>query len=66
MNYYIDFDNTLYNTPLLKDAMLDAISSEIASEKKLDNTEILKQCSLMFNRENIYDIYELAKYFSNK
>lgn len=66
MNYYIDFDNTLYNTPLLKNAMLDAISSEIASKKDLDSTEILKQCSLMFNRENIYDIYELAKYFSTK
>lgn len=66
MNYYIDFDNTLYNTPLLKDAMLNSISTEIAVQKKLDKSEIFKKCNLMFNRENIYDIYELAKYFSDK
>lgn len=66
MNYYIDFDNTLYNTPLLKDAMLNSISTEIAVQKNLDKNEIFKKCNLMFNRENIYDIYELAKYFSDK
>lgn len=66
MNYYIDFDNTLYNTPLLKDAMLNSISAEIAVQKNLDNSEIFMQCNLMFNRENIYDIYELTKYFSDK
>lgn len=66
MNYYIDFDNTLYNTPLLKDAMLNSISTEIAVQKSLDKSEIFKKCNLMFNRENIYDIYELAKYFSDK
>ncbi len=63
MNYYIDFDNTLYNTPLLTEKMLRAISSNARAQK---NIKIFDECKSMFNKENIYDIYELAKYFSNK
>ena len=66
MNYYIDFDNTLYNTPLLIEKMLKSITNSITRQKKLDEEKILTECKSMFNREHIYNIYELARYFSNK
>ena len=66
MNYYIDFDNTLYNTPLLANLMLDKLAECIVSQKKYDKESILNECKSMFNREHIYDIYELIEYFTNK
>lgn len=66
MNYYIDFDNTLYNTPLLKNKMLQSISNDISVKRNIDRKELFSECNLMFNRENIYDIYKLAEFFSNK
>lgn len=66
MNYYIDFDNTLYNTPLLTQKMLDSISESAYLQKDVNKQDILEECKLMFNREHIYNIYELARYFSNK
>lgn len=66
MNYYIDFDNTLYNTPLLIEKMLQSIAKSITNQKKLNKETLLSECKSMFNREHIYNIYELAKYFSNK
>ena len=66
MNYYIDFDNTLYNTPLLTERMLNAIVQSACSQKDLNEQELLSECKAMFNREHIYNIYELAEYFSDK
>ena len=59
MNYYIDFDHTLFDTPKLTQKMLEAI----AYTSKLD---ILDECKSMFNRDNIYNIYKLVTYFSKK
>ena len=67
MKYYIDFDNTLFNTPLLTNAMLTLISNEIFKEhSSLNFDEVYAECKSMFNREHIYNIYELALYFSEK
>ena len=66
MNYYIDFDNTLYNTPLLTNKMLTSIANSIKEKTHLNFDDLYIECKSMFNREHIYDIYELAKYFSNK
>lgn len=66
MNYYIDFDNTLYNTPLLTHKMLSSIVTCIKEKNNLDTEELYKECKSMFNREKIYNIYELCKYFSKK
>lgn len=63
MNYYIDFDNTLYNTNLLKEKMLNSIA-EIA--KNQQNIDILQECNLLFTNDHIYDIYKLADYICNK
>lgn len=59
MNYYIDFDHTLFDTPKLTQRMLQAI----VDTSKMD---IMDECNLMFNREHIYNIYELAEYFADK
>lgn len=66
MNYYIDFDNTLYNTPLLTNKMLTSIANSIKEKTNFDFDNLYNECKSMFNRDHIYDIYELAKYFSNK
>lgn len=67
MKYYIDFDNTLFNTPLLTKAMLEHIVNEIISvHVSLTFDEVMAECKGMFNREHIYNIYELALYFSEK
>lgn len=68
MDIFIDFDHTLYNTPLLTADMLSALATYISnvSNTKFDN--ILKALQNKFKRgkNNIYDIYELIKYFSNQ
>ena len=59
MNIFIDFDHTLYNTPLLTKDMLAALAiyiSKVSNENFEPALETLKN--------NIYDIYELIKYFS--
>lgn len=66
MNYYIDFDHTLYDTPLLTKDMLNSISVSLTEQSGLNSDELFEECSKMFNRQNIYNIYELAKYFSNR
>lgn len=66
MNYYIDFDNTLYSTPLLTHKMLNSIVESIKAENDINSTELYEECKSMFNREHIYNIYELARYFANK
>ena len=59
MNYYIDFDHTLFDTPKLTERMLQAIVD-------FSGLDIMEECKSMFNREHIYNIYELAKYFADK
>lgn len=66
MNYYIDFDNTLYNTPLLTNKMLNSIVNSIREKNDLSSEDLYQECKAMFNREHIYDIYELASYFADK
>lgn len=66
MNYYIDFDNTLYNTPLLTNKMLTLIANSIKEKTNLNFEDLYQECKLMFNREHIYNIYELTKFFSDK
>jgi len=66
MNYYIDFDNTLYNTTLLTKKMLSSIANSIKEKTHLIFEDLYQECKGMFNREHIYNIYELAKYFSDK
>lgn len=66
MNYYIDFDHTLYNTPKLTKDMLNTISNFIAKKFNLDVSSILSECKIMFNRDKIYNIYDLVEYFAKK
>lgn len=66
MNYYIDFDSTLYETSKLTDRMLQALSLEIHKHTNLDKNELFLECKSMFNREHIYDIFKLANYFAEK
>lgn len=66
MNYYIDFDNTLYNTSLLINRMLNSIAASIQEKNSIDLEELYKECKSMFNRKHIYNIYELARYFADK
>ena len=66
MNYFIDFDHTLYNTPLLTKDMLNALANYI-SQTSNDNFEnILNNLTSKFKRgkNNIFDIYKLLDYFS--
>lgn len=66
MNYYIDFDHTLYNPASLTHDMLSKIAIQISKEKNLNFEKIFEECNSMFNRKNIYNIYELCEYFSQK
>ena len=66
MNYYIDFDNTLYNTQFLTNRILNSIVNSIKESICLNSENLYKECKSMFNQERIYNIYELAKYFSDK
>ena len=59
MNYYIDFDHTLFDTQKLTERMLQTIV-------EFCGLDIMDECESMFNRDNIYNIYELGKYFANK
>lgn len=67
MNIYIDFDNTLFNTPLLTKSMLTLISNEIINKhNELNFNDIYDELKGIFNRENIYCIYDLAIHFAKK
>ena len=66
MNYYIDFDNTLYNTPKLTEKMLLNVSSYITEKKSIDLNILYNECKLSFNQEHIYNIYEFIHYISEK
>lgn len=66
MNIFIDFDHTLYNTPLLTKDMLDALAIYISKVSNENFEPVLETLKNKFKRgnNNIYDIYELIKYFS--
>lgn len=66
MNYFIDFDHTLYNTPLLTKDMLNALASYISKTSSNNFENILNNLTAKFKRgkNNIFDIYKLIAYFS--
>jgi len=67
MNYYIDFDNTLYNTPLLTKKILTSIVNLIKEKNSELNSEILyEECKSMYNKEKVNNVYELAKHFAQE
>jgi len=66
MNYYIDLDSTLYDTPKLVDDILNDISEKINQNTNKNKNDILQELKAMFNRDKIYNVYELARYFASK
>lgn len=66
MNYYIDFDNTLYDTAVLSKDMCHFIALKISQETDKLLEECKKEVESNFNREHIYNIYKLAKFFCKK
>lgn len=66
MNYYIDFDSTLYETTRLSNDMLMALVNELCKVANKSEEDMFAELKAMFNRENIYNIYKLAKYFANE
>lgn len=66
MNYYLDFDNTLYETSRLSNDMLKGLAYEISKKTSVSENDIFDELKSMFNRENIYNIYKLAKFFAKK
>ena len=66
MNYYLDFDNTLYETSRLSNDMLKGLAYEISKKTSISENDIFDELKSIFNRENIYNIYKLAKYFAKK
>lgn len=68
MDYLIDFDHTLYNTPQLTKDMLIALAIYIAKNSNDSYETILNRLTAKFKRgaTNIYDIYDLIAYFSKQ
>ena len=68
MNFFIDFDHTLYNTPLLTNDMLNAVAAYICqtTNKKQENIFQLLKDKFKRGTNNIYDIYKLIEYFGNE
>ena len=68
MNFFIDFDHTLYNTPLLTNDMLNAVAAYICqtTNKKQENIFQLLKDKFKRGTNNIYDIYKLIEYFENE
>lgn len=66
MNIFIDFDHTLYNTPLLTFDMLSSLATYITNFSKENYTSIFETLKNKFKRGEIYDIYELITYFSKE
>ena len=62
-NWYIDFDSTLYDTQSLTNDMLEKMALHIDKSNK-DN--ILQELKSLFNREHIYNIFDLCNYFEKK
>lgn len=68
MNFFIDFDHTLYNTPLLTKDMLKALTLYICKDSSYEYNNIFETLQEKFKRgtNNIYDIYKLIEYFADK
>ena len=68
MNFFIDFDHTLYNTPLLTNDMLNALAAYICQTTNKNQENIFQLLKDKFKRgtNNIYDIYKLIEYFGNE
>lgn len=49
MNYYIDFDNTLYETAKLTTLEMEIIAKTISEEKNLDYVQILEEIKSSFD-----------------
>lgn len=60
MNYYIDFDNTLYETAKLTVLMIEAIAKNIAEERNMNFKEIAEKIKPQFNstNDNIFSFAE--------
>ena len=56
MNYYIDFDNTLFETAKLTEKMLTTIATVISDETKIDFNEAIQDVKENFNSsfDNIF------------
>ena len=67
MNYFIDFDHTLYNTKLLVEKMLDALCDFLSIHSIKTKNDIAIALKEKFKRGNdgIYDIYKLIEFFNN-
>lgn len=66
MNYYIDFDGTLYNTTEFKKDMLKVIAKTChIQNKKIRYGDVLFELSNALNEQNL-DIFNLCKYIANK
>lgn len=60
MNYYIDFDNTLYETAKLTNLMLEEIGKSISEITKIDIEELINESRNNFNSttDNIFSFAE--------
>ena len=64
-NWFIDFDGTLYNTEKLKEDLLNIIIEKVQNYN-ITKEEATNEVKSMFNRENIYNIYNLAIFFAKR
>lgn len=66
MNFFIDFDHTLYNTDNLAKDMLDVLAKYICEKTSKNYEKILEELKSKFKRGkgNFFDIYELIEHFS--
>ena len=65
MNYYLDFDNTLYETAKLTELMITAIGSKIGELSRLDIESITKDVKENFN-STIDNIFTHSEKMSEK
>lgn len=65
MNYYFDFDNTLYETAKLTAKMLDAVANTISSSINLNANEVLEEIKPQFN-STVDNIFSFAEKMSVK
>lgn len=64
MNYYIDFDNTLYETANLTKKMIGAVANLIANNKKLEYNNVLEDITPKFN-SSVDNIFSFAEKMAN-
>ena len=67
MNFFLDFDHTLYNTPLLTKEMLSSLTKYICNSSSKNYEDIFSILKQKFKRgsDAIYDIYNLINYFAD-